>query len=200
MTVSALIPQPGPDVNTDPLSVRRCMREQGPSVIPAVRVHERLDSWKQIALYLNREVRTVQRWKKHEGLPVHQHFHRKGRTVYAFRHEIDLWLKSRRRLEDSVGSSGLVEHSAQAAIALTSSPSVLRSFLTLTVTGDRFDCAGFAINQSAPLRIHPRTEKAALLLSRRLGESNSSGVLRERDPASRAASKAKQTCYTGAHR
>lgn len=193
MTVGELIPQPRPDVVTDPLSVRRPMREQWPSVIPAVRVHERLDSWKQIALYLDREVRTVQRWKKHEGLPVHQHFHRKGKTVYAFRHEIDLWLKSRRRLENSVVSSGLVEHSTQPAIALTSSPSVLRSFLTLTVTGDRFDCAGFAINLSPQLRII-RLPKRRLAASRQLGESkHSSGVLRERAPASRAASKAKQT-------
>lgn len=192
MTVSALIPQLDPDVNTDPLSVRRSMREQWPSVIPAVQLHERLDSWKQIALYLNREARTVQRWKKHEGLPVHQHFHRKGKSVYAFRHEIDLWLKSRRRLENSVGSSGLVEQSTQEAIALTSSPSVLRPFLTLTVTGDRFDRAGFAINQSAPLRII-RLPKVHLAASRRLGDSkHSSGVLREPDPASRAASKAKQ--------
>jgi hypothetical protein len=27
--------------------------------------------WKQIASALNREVRTVQMWEKHEGLPVH---------------------------------------------------------------------------------------------------------------------------------
>ncbi len=34
-----------------------------------------LDSWKKIAAYLDREVRTVQRWEKKEGLPVHRQIH-----------------------------------------------------------------------------------------------------------------------------
>ncbi|PYT73396.1 MAG: hypothetical protein DMG42_12615 [Acidobacteria bacterium] len=34
-----------------------------------------LDSWKEIAAYLDREVRTVQRWEKKEGLPVHRQIH-----------------------------------------------------------------------------------------------------------------------------
>ena len=34
---------------------------------------DRLDSWKEIAAYLNRGVRTVRRWEREEGLPVHRH-------------------------------------------------------------------------------------------------------------------------------
>ena len=30
---------------------------------------DRLDSWKEIAAYLNRDVTTVQRWEKREGMP-----------------------------------------------------------------------------------------------------------------------------------
>jgi hypothetical protein len=56
---------------------------------------ERLDSWKEIAVYLDREVRTVQRWEKREGLPVQRQFHVKGGTVWALKHEIDAWLKNR---------------------------------------------------------------------------------------------------------
>ena len=37
---------------------------------------DRLDSWKEIAAYLNRGVRTVRRWEEEEGLPVHRHVHR----------------------------------------------------------------------------------------------------------------------------
>lgn len=55
----------------------------------------RLDTWKEIAVYLNREVRTVQRWEKREGLPVRGHFHMRGRTVYALKGEIDVWLMGR---------------------------------------------------------------------------------------------------------
>lgn len=56
---------------------------------------DRLDSWKEIAVYLDREVRTVQRWEKREGLPVHRQFHVKAGTVCASKHEIDAWLKIR---------------------------------------------------------------------------------------------------------
>jgi hypothetical protein len=55
----------------------------------------RLDSWKQIATYLDRNVRTVQRWEKREGLPVHRQFHEKAGSVHAFRQEIDAWRNSR---------------------------------------------------------------------------------------------------------
>ena len=50
-----------------------------------------LDSWKEIASYLGRAVRTVQTWEKREGLPVHRHQHRRGGTVYAYPAEIDAW-------------------------------------------------------------------------------------------------------------
>jgi tetratricopeptide (TPR) repeat protein/TolB-like protein len=59
---------------------------------------DRLDSWKEIAVYLKREVRTVQRWEKTEHLPVHRHQHEKLSTVYSFKSEIDVWWKERRVL------------------------------------------------------------------------------------------------------
>ena len=52
---------------------------------------DRLDSWKEIAVYLRRSVRCVQRWERREGLPVLRHQHAKGATVYAYRHEVDQW-------------------------------------------------------------------------------------------------------------
>ena len=58
----------------------------------------RLDSWKEIAVYLGRQVRTVQRWEIREGLPVHRQFHVKAGTVCAFKHEVDTWLSNRCRL------------------------------------------------------------------------------------------------------
>jgi TolB-like protein/Flp pilus assembly protein TadD len=61
---------------------------------------DRLDSWKEIASYLKREPRTVQRWEKKEGLPIHRHLHDKQGTVYAYKSEIDVWWAQRRvRLE-----------------------------------------------------------------------------------------------------
>ena len=55
-----------------------------------------LDSWKEIALYLQRDVTTVQRWEKHEGMPVHRHLHHKRGSVYALSSELDAWLQSRK--------------------------------------------------------------------------------------------------------
>jgi Tol biopolymer transport system component len=56
---------------------------------------ERLDSWKEIANYLSRDVRTVARWEENEGLPVYRHAKSrlKGSAVYAYKSEIDAWLK-----------------------------------------------------------------------------------------------------------
>lgn len=55
-----------------------------------------LDSWKSIAAYLNRDVSTVKRWEKDEGLPVHRHMHLSRASVYAFPSELDAWVASRK--------------------------------------------------------------------------------------------------------
>lgn len=56
---------------------------------------DRLDSWKEIAAYLRRDVTTVQRWEKREAMPVRRHLHDKLGSVYAFRSELDAWARSR---------------------------------------------------------------------------------------------------------
>lgn len=57
---------------------------------------DRIESWKQIAAYLGRDIRTVQRWENKEGLPVHRHKHEKLSSVYAFRTELDKWQETTR--------------------------------------------------------------------------------------------------------
>ncbi len=62
---------------------------------------DRLDSWKEIAAYLKRDVTTVQRWEKREGMPVHRHQHDRMGSVYASSSELDAWVQSRKlRLEE----------------------------------------------------------------------------------------------------
>ena len=51
----------------------------------------RLDSWKAIAAFLGRSLRTVQRWHDLNGLPVH-HFGGSKGSVFAYEEEIDAWL------------------------------------------------------------------------------------------------------------
>ena len=52
----------------------------------------RLDSWKEIAGYLGRDVRTVMRWEGEKHLPVHRVPGGKRRAVFAYKDEIDVWL------------------------------------------------------------------------------------------------------------
>jgi hypothetical protein len=55
---------------------------------------DRLDSWKAIAEYLSRDVATVRRWEKSAGLPVRRVAGNRGHSVFAYRSEIDGWLKT----------------------------------------------------------------------------------------------------------
>ena len=73
------------------------MGETSPGKLPpATPLADRLDSWKEIASYLNRDVTTVQRWEKREGMPVHRHLHGSMGSVYASRAELDGWVRSRK--------------------------------------------------------------------------------------------------------
>jgi eukaryotic-like serine/threonine-protein kinase len=57
----------------------------------------RLESWKEIAAYLGRDVTTVRRWEKREGLPVYRLQHSKLGSIYAYTSELDAW-RDRRAL------------------------------------------------------------------------------------------------------
>jgi tetratricopeptide (TPR) repeat protein len=58
-------------------------------------VRRRLDSWKEIAGFFDRDERTVNRWEKERGLPVHRLPGTKGR-VYAYSDELSAWLAAPR--------------------------------------------------------------------------------------------------------
>jgi len=58
----------------------------------------RLESWKEIGAYLNKDLRTARRWEKEEGLPVHRQTHKRRASVYAIPSEIDAWRSSRKAL------------------------------------------------------------------------------------------------------
>src|SRR2546422_529632 len=59
---------------------------------------ERLESWKEIAVYLRRGVSTVQRWEQQEGLPVHRLPHAKKGSIFAIKSELDAWWRARAQL------------------------------------------------------------------------------------------------------
>ncbi len=75
----------------------------GPPTPQLERPGRRLDSWKEIAGYLNRHVTTVRRWERQEALPAHRHRHSKLGSIYAYTKELDTWFEGRRRDEAALG-------------------------------------------------------------------------------------------------
>lgn len=75
----------------------------------------RLESWGEIAAYLRREIRTVQRWEKTLGLPVHRLLVGKQSSVYAYPSELDKWYREREPKEikeDDGGDEPASSHTA----------------------------------------------------------------------------------------
>jgi Tol biopolymer transport system component len=73
---------------------------------------DRLDSWKEIAAFLGRGIRTVQRWEREEGLPVHRLAHEKRGSIYARQEELAAWWEGRRQTlapvtSDSTGAAAM---------------------------------------------------------------------------------------------
>jgi predicted DNA-binding transcriptional regulator AlpA len=54
-----------------------------------------LASWQEIAKYVGRGTRTLQRWEHSFGMPVHRTKDKGKREIVAFSHEIDRWLRSK---------------------------------------------------------------------------------------------------------
>jgi tetratricopeptide (TPR) repeat protein len=86
---------------------------------------ERLDSWKEIAAYLKRSVRSVQRWEAEEGMPVRRHLHDKRGTIYGFKPELDAWWKERGAiLVDRNGEEEIESLPAPEPAALVPDPTI----------------------------------------------------------------------------
>lgn len=64
-----------------------------------------LQSWKEIAAFLDRDVRTAIRWEKELGLPVRRHRSDRRSSVYAYANELEAWRAERKPREDSEQAS-----------------------------------------------------------------------------------------------
>jgi Tol biopolymer transport system component len=90
-----------------------------------------LESWKGIAAYLQKDVTTVRRWEKKEGLPVHRHSHESRSSVYAYTREIDSWRMSRKGAIESAPPAPWWRRLATPGFALTMA-------LSLVIAGSGF--------------------------------------------------------------
>lgn len=66
-----------------------------------------LTSWKEIAAYLDRDVRTCVRWEQRYGLPIHRLERDSKAKVFAYKEQIDQWLADRSALASSPAVCGL---------------------------------------------------------------------------------------------
>lgn len=62
--------------------------------ITSSRERKILNSWKEIAAYTGRGVRTIQRYEAVYGFPVHRPAKKRHSSVMAFTDEVDAWLAS----------------------------------------------------------------------------------------------------------
>ena len=77
-----------------------------------------LQSWKEIAAYLDRDVRTARRWEKEAGLPVRRHRQVGKSSVYAYPSEVNAWRSARMpRGSEATSASPLWKHPAVAMAA-----------------------------------------------------------------------------------
>jgi tetratricopeptide (TPR) repeat protein len=96
----------------------------------------RLDSWKEIAHYLGRDIRTVHRWEADEGLPVHRQIHKKRGSVYAFKSELDEWRQGREGQEPRPRTIAAAPHSRRwRLLAATAAFGLVVSLVALDVGG-----------------------------------------------------------------
>jgi hypothetical protein len=90
----------------------------------------RLNGWKEIALHLGKGTRTVQRWEKLYGLPVHRIGREGGEIVFAFRDEIDHWVSA---TEGQLRSSSAEANDLEPALASADDPPAASAGKSATV-------------------------------------------------------------------
>ncbi len=76
--------------------------------------NQRLGSWKEIAAFFDCDERTVRRWEKERGLPVHRTPGAAGGKVFAYTDELSAWLAASRdaRTERQAGQPPLPDREA----------------------------------------------------------------------------------------
>ncbi|MEZ5293664.1 MAG: LpqB family beta-propeller domain-containing protein [Vicinamibacterales bacterium] len=116
----------------------------------------RLDSWKEIAAYVKRDVRTLQRWEKTAGLPVRRMQKPGLRAVYAYTADLDQWLRDQdpRTMEPAEAPA------AARSRASAAQPATRPTWLLYTAAGAGLVLAAtLALRPPAPAALGPLTAR-----------------------------------------
>ena len=87
--------------------------------------NDRLDGWEQISAYLGWHTRTLIRWEKQKGMPIHRVPGGKRQAVFAYRHEIDQWYHQRGK--EALNEEAAVSHDGSSRALSVSPVAVLES-------------------------------------------------------------------------
>ena len=120
-------------------------------------IADRLSSWKKIARYLGRDVRTAMRWEKEAGLPVHRVGGHRGSSVFAYRGEIDAWLRAQASVSGTLPEETVDAPPARPfALKRILLPAALLALITLAgalgANGPSRRVAG--LDAAAPVSVH----------------------------------------------
>ncbi|MGC1156921.1 MAG: tetratricopeptide repeat protein [Acidobacteriaceae bacterium] len=142
---------------------------------------KRLDSWKEIAAYLNRDVTTVQRWEKREGMPVHRHQHDKRGSVYALAGELNAWAKNRSlQAGETDPVPGSAPPAAAGAPSLGATPWMRLAFALAVIVILGLAIASWLVRRPRPTASQPPTiHSVAVLPLRNLSGDPSQDYLAE---------------------
>ena len=117
-----------------------------------------LSSWKDIARYLGKGVRTVQRWERHLGLPVRRPIGASQKSaVLLYRGDVDAWLATR------FSARALEKNEAQPNQSSRSARSTLREGIR---TARELRIANHALTEQITASIRLLTERCDLLTSK----------------------------------
>jgi TolB-like protein/Tfp pilus assembly protein PilF len=106
------------------------------------RPDDRLETWKEVAAYLKRGVRTLHRWEEEEALPVHRHLHKRRATVWAYKTELEAW---RHKRQPRAGAAFFARTGIEVPPDLPAARIRLAvlPFENLSGASDEFFCDGF---------------------------------------------------------
>src|SRR5260370_885908 len=118
---------------------------------------ERLESWKEIASYLKKGVRTVQRWERTDGLPVRRLGQDRPGLVFAYKAELDAWWleKSRAALQPVALDPERKVSAASADARPRWRTAAILSILTLTVAAIVWIAIAWKPWRTAPIAYRP---------------------------------------------
>ena len=119
-----------------------------------------LSSWKDIARYLGKGVRTVQRWERHLGLPVRRPIGAEQKSaVLLYRGDVDAWLATR------FSARGQQKNAAQRNQSSRSARSTLKDGIR---TARELRTANQALTEQISASIRLLTERCDLLATQGL--------------------------------